>query len=117
MGVTMHEEQTKRWRKGGRLRVDAHSKRIAKRLVQVARYAAMERGLRESGRYTEEEIKAKIGELKAAFAKSSEVGQMHWQKLRKGILRKKADIEHRSALNRLKQEQSSRCLPFTPLNT
>jgi hypothetical protein len=53
----------------------------------------MERGLRESGRYTEEEIEAKIGELKAAFAQSPEAGQRHWQKLRKGILRKKAGFE------------------------
>jgi hypothetical protein len=90
-GVTMGEERTKRWQKGGRL-WDAHSKRIAKKLVKVARYTAMERGLRESG-YTEEEIEAKINDLKAAFAQSPDDGQVHWQKLRKGILRKKARTE------------------------
>jgi hypothetical protein len=92
LGVTMHEEMTKRWRKGGRLR-DAHSKRIAKTLVKVARYAAMEKGLRECGAYTEKEIKAKIGELKTAFAHSPEDGQANWQKLRRGILRKKSSTE------------------------
>jgi hypothetical protein len=92
LGVTMHEEMTKRWRKGGRLR-DAHSKRIAKTLVKVARYAAMEKGLRECGAYTEKEIKAKIGELKTAFARSPEDGQANWQKLRKGILRQKSSAE------------------------
>ena len=91
IGVTMHEEMTKRWRKGGRLR-DAHSKRIARKLVKVARYAAMERGLRQSG-MPEKEIKAKIGELKTAIAHSPEDGQANWQNLRKGILGKKSRTE------------------------
>jgi hypothetical protein len=101
LGVTMHEEMTKRWRRGGRL-WDAHSRRLGKRLLKLTRYAAMERGLKEAG-YKEKEIEAKIEKLKTAFEQSGEHGQAHWQKLRKGILRKKA---HREAKVRADQAEA-----------
>ena len=99
--VTWSEENAKRWQRGGRL-WDAHSRRLGKRLLKLTRYAAMERGLREAG-YSEPDIEAKVGELQAAFDRSHEDGQVHWQKLRKGILRKRS---HREAKARADQAEA-----------
>ena len=69
MGVGGHEELLRRYRGNARF-TDAHSRRIAKKLLQVSRWATMERALREVG-FGEEDIKRMMGELMGAFARRS----------------------------------------------
>ncbi|KAB2919954.1 MAG: hypothetical protein F9K29_03605 [Hyphomicrobiaceae bacterium] len=91
LGVGGHEELLRRYRGNAKLH-DAHSRRIAKKLQQVGRWVAMERGLRECG-YSEPDIKRTMGELMGAFRKSDKAGQAQWQKTRKAVLRRHADAE------------------------
>src|SRR5215467_2196773 len=48
LGVGGHEELLRRYRGNARL-TDAHSRRLGKKLLQVSRWATMERALREVG--------------------------------------------------------------------
>ena len=59
LGVGGHEELLRRYRGNARL-TDAHSRRIAKKLHQVSRWATMERALREVG-YDEADIERHDG--------------------------------------------------------
>ena len=56
LGVGGHEELLRRYRGNARL-TDAHSRRLGKKLLQVSRWATMERALREVG-YSEADISA-----------------------------------------------------------
>jgi hypothetical protein len=72
--------------------MDAHSRRIAKQLHQVSRWASVERSMREMS-YDEAEIKATLDDLMGAFKQSEEAGQAKWFKVRKRVLRRQADRE------------------------
>lgn len=91
LGVGGHEELLKRYRGNAKL-TDAHSRRIAKRLTQVSRWAAMERALRECG-YDEDEIERIIGELIGAFKESDAAGQQKWATIRKAVVRRRAEAD------------------------
>src|SRR5436190_20218469 len=65
LGVGGHEELLRRYRGNARL-TDAHSRRIAKNLHQVSRWATMERAPHEVG-YDEADIERTMGELMGAF--------------------------------------------------
>jgi hypothetical protein len=67
----------------------ARSRRIAKRLWTVSRWAAMERALTECG-YSEAEIAETMTELMGAFKESETVGQMKWKRVRDAVLRRRA---------------------------
>jgi hypothetical protein len=68
LGVSGHEELLRRHRKGSKL-ADAHSRRIAKKLWTVSRWAVMERALNECGN-SEAEIEEMMTELMGAFKMS-----------------------------------------------
>jgi 23S rRNA G2069 N7-methylase RlmK/C1962 C5-methylase RlmI len=68
---------------------DAHSRRIAKRLHQVSRWATMERALREVD-YDEADVARMLAELMGAFKVSKEAGQAKWKKTREAVLRRRA---------------------------
>ena len=91
LGVGGHEELLRRYRGNARL-TDAHSRRIAKKLQQVTRWATMERALREVG-YDEADIKRTMGELMGAFKVSKEAGQAKWKKTREAVLRRRAEAD------------------------
>jgi hypothetical protein len=91
LGVGGHEETLRRYRGNARL-TDAHSRRIAKKLMQVGRWAAMERALKEVG-YSEDDIKEKMGELMDAFARNPEEGQAQWKRTRAAVLRRRQEAE------------------------
>jgi transposase len=84
LGVGGHEELLRRYRGNAKL-TDARSRRIAKKLLQVSRWATMERALREVG-YDEADIGRMMGELTGAFKKSDEAGQAQWKKTRAAVL-------------------------------
>src|SRR5262249_14208171 len=66
LGVANHEtEILRRFRKGGRL-TDAHSRRLGRKLLQVSRWATMERALRETG-FAEADVERMMAELMGAF--------------------------------------------------
>ena len=88
LGIGGHEETLRRYRKGAKL-TEAYSKRIAKKLFAVSRWAAMERGLREVG-YSEAEIEEMMSELTGAFRESETVGQKKWKQVRDAVLRRRA---------------------------
>lgn len=90
-GVGAHEKRLAKYRKGAKL-TDAHSRRIAKKMLQVSRWASMERGLREVG-YPEDEIERIIGELVGAFKVSEAEGQAKWKQVRDAILRRRGEAE------------------------
>src|SRR5262245_32916787 len=73
LGIAGHEESLRRYRGNAKL-TDAHSRRIAKKLFQVSRWATMERALREVG-YAEKDIKRMMGDLIGAFNRSKEGGR------------------------------------------
>jgi hypothetical protein len=91
LGVGGHEELLRRYRGNARL-TDAHSRRIAKQLFQVSRWVTMERALREIGE-DEGSIKQTMAELMRAFRKSDEAGQAKWAKIRKAVLRRRAEAD------------------------
>jgi hypothetical protein len=91
LGVGGHEELLRRYRGNARL-TDAHSRRIAKKLVQVGRWSAMERALREVG-YAEEDIERMMGDLMGAFDRSKEEGQAQWKRTRAAVLRRRAEAD------------------------
>ena len=91
LGVGGHEELLRRYRGNAKL-TDAHSRRIAKKLLQVSRWAVMERALREVG-YDEADIERMIGELMGAFEKSDDAGQAQWKKTRTAVLRRRAEAD------------------------
>jgi len=91
LGVGGHEELLKRYRGQTRL-TDAHSRRIAKKLHQVARWSSMERALREVG-YAEDDVQRMMGELMGAFEVSQEKGQAKWQQTRKAVLRRRQEAD------------------------
>jgi hypothetical protein len=93
MGVTMHEEQLKRWRRPGRI-WDAHGKRIPKKLLKVTRYAAMEQGLRQAG-FSETDIKRMIGELMAAYKISDEAAAARGGRAYRPLVPHQRDSESR----------------------
>lgn len=88
LGVGGHEELLRRYRSGAKL-TDAYSRGIARKLQQIGRWAAMERGLRETG-YKEAEVKRMMGELMGAFKQSDTAGQAQWKKTRQAVLRRRA---------------------------
>jgi ABC-type uncharacterized transport system substrate-binding protein len=57
---------------------DAHSRRIAKKLLRISRWATMKRALREVG-YDEMDVERVMGELMGTFKKSDEPGQAKWR--------------------------------------
>jgi hypothetical protein len=91
LGIGGHEELLRRYRGNARL-TDAHSRRIAKRVHQVSRFAVMERALREVG-YDEADIERTMGELMGAFKVSKEAGQAKWKKRREAVLRRRAEAD------------------------
>jgi hypothetical protein len=91
LGIGGHEELLRRYRGDAKL-TDAHSRRIAKKLTQVARWAAMERGLRETG-VEEDEIERIMGELMGAFKESDEAGQQKWATIRKAVVRRRNEAD------------------------
>jgi hypothetical protein len=91
LGVGGHEELLRRYRGNARL-TDAHSRRIAKKLHQVSRWATMERALREVG-YDEDDIERTMGELMGAFKVSKEAGQAKWKTTREAVLRRRAEAD------------------------
>ena len=91
LGVGGHEEILRRYRGNARL-TDAHSRRIAKKLLQVSRWATMERAFREVG-YAEEDVERMMAELMGAFDRSKEDGQAQWKKTRQAVLRRRAEAE------------------------
>lgn len=91
LGVGGHEELLRRSRGNARL-TDAYSRRIAKKLLQVNRWATMERALREIG-YAEEDVERMMGDLMGAFGRSKEEGQVQWKKTRQAVLRRRAEAE------------------------
>jgi len=72
LGVGGHEELIRRYRGNARL-TDAHSRRIAKKLMQVGRWSEMERALREVG-YAEPDIERMMGELMGVFDREQRRG-------------------------------------------
>lgn len=68
------------------------SRRIAKKLTQVSRWAAMERGLRECG-IDEDEIERTMGELMGAFKESDTAGQQKWSTIRKAVVRRRSEAD------------------------
>src|SRR5262249_17918860 len=102
LGVGGHEELLRRYRGNARL-TDAHSRRIAKKLIQVSRWAAMERALREVG-CAERDIKHMMGELMGAFDRSSAAGQAQWKKTRQAVLRRRAEAEARARAEQVEAE-------------
>jgi hypothetical protein len=91
LGCGGHEELLRRYRGNARL-TDAHSRRIAKKLLQVSRWATMERALKEAG-YAKSDIERMMGELMGAFHRSKEEGQAQWKKTRTSVLRRRAEAE------------------------
>jgi hypothetical protein len=57
---------------------DARSRRIAKKLLRISRWATMKRALREVG-YDEVDVERVLGELMGTFKKSDELGQTKWR--------------------------------------
>jgi hypothetical protein len=91
LGIGGHEELLRRYRGNAKL-TDAHSRRIAKKLTQVARWAAMERGLREIG-MDEDEIERTMGELMGAFGEGETTGQQKWATIRKAVVRRRSEAD------------------------
>lgn len=88
LGVGGHEETLRRYRKGAKL-TDAYSKRIAKKLFTLSRWASMERALNEVG-YAEAETDEMMSELMGAFKESETAGQAKWKQVRDAVLRRRA---------------------------
>ena len=109
LGVGGHEELLRRYRGNARL-TDAHSRRIAKKLLQVSRSATMERALREVG-YAEKDIKRMMGELMGAFDRSKEEGQAQWKKTRQAVLRRRAEAD---AYAKAEQVEAEAVTSYTP---
>jgi hypothetical protein len=91
LGVGGHEEILRRYRGNARL-TDAHSRRLGKKLLQVSRWATMERALREVG-FPEEDVEHMMAELMGAFDGSKEEGQAQWKNTRQAVLRRRAEAE------------------------
>jgi hypothetical protein len=106
MGVAGHESLLEKYRKGVRLD-DAHSRRIAKKMLKVSRWVSMERGLREAG-YDEEDIESMMAELMGAFRESDEAGQAKWQQTRKKVLRRRSE----AARNQKAKEVEAQAIKF-----
>src|SRR5262249_12628678 len=102
MGVGGHEELLKRYRGNARL-TDAHSRRIAKKLLQVSRRTAMERALREVG-FAEQDVERMMGELIGAFGRSQEEGQAQWKKTRAAVLRRRAEADAHAKAEQVEAE-------------
>jgi len=91
LGLVGHEELLRRYRGNARL-TDAHSRRVARRMLQVNRWAVVERAMRECG-YPEAEIKETIASLTDEFKKRETAGQAKWVQIRKAILRRQAEAD------------------------
>ena len=102
LGVGGHEELIRRYRGNARL-TDAHSRRIAKKLMQVGRWSEMERALREVG-YAEPDIERMMGELMGAFDRSKEEGQAQWKKTRSAVLRRRSEAEAHAKAEQVEAE-------------
>jgi hypothetical protein len=102
LGVGVHEELLRRYRGNARL-TDAHSRRIGKKLMQVGRWAAMERALREVG-YAEDDVARMMRELIGAFDRSKEEGQARWKKTREAVLRRRQEAEAHAEAEQVEAE-------------
>src|SRR5262249_44544996 len=102
LGIGGHEEILRRYRGNARL-TDAHSRRIAKKLLQVSRWATMERALSEVG-YAKKDIKRMMGELIGAFDRSKEEGQAQWKKTRAAVLRRRAEADAHAKAEQVEAE-------------
>jgi hypothetical protein len=108
LGVGGHEELLKRYRGNARL-TDAHSRRIGKKLLQVSRWATMERALKEVG-YAGPDVERLMAELMGAFDRSKEEGQAQWKKTRQAVLRRRAEAD---AYARVEQVEAGAVTSFT----
>lgn len=107
-GVGAHEERLAKHRKGAKL-TDAHARRIGKKLFKVARWATMERALREVG-YPEDYIKEQMKRLTGAFTKSETSGQAQWKKTREAVLRRRGQAERWEKAEEVERDIIPMCL-------
>jgi hypothetical protein len=96
LGMAQHEATLRDlgWRRGVRF-TSSHSRRIARELVKVSRWASVERALRSVG-VDEARIEQTVRELMAAFEQSPEEGQAKWKKVRTRVMQKRATNEARA---------------------
>ncbi len=88
LGLVGHEETLRRYRKGGRL-TDAYSRRLARKLWTVTRWAAVERAMEEHG-YSKAAIKETMKGLAEALKKGAPAGQKQYKTIRDAVLRRRA---------------------------